>query len=128
MAVRKTGKHAGKAPQAAKASKKEEKDAKKKKKEETGVAVGEQRPLLDVGPKNLEKMLPIARRYNAAKKTRIKATIEEVATKAELLALVLAAKLQPLEDGRIRFEIQGCTVEATPRDFLIKITEKKVKE
>jgi hypothetical protein len=91
-------------------------------------SAGEQMDLIDVGPENLKKIVPVARRYIAAVKRRSKEGAEEVALKARLLELVEEADLKRDSKGRVKFKADGLTISVTPRDNLIQVTEKKEKK
>jgi hypothetical protein len=84
---------------------------------------GEQLELIDVAPENSKKIIAVAKRYKTALAERMAALVEEKAEKQKLLALVKEADLQPLEDGSIRFRVDGMTISITPRDELIKVKE-----
>lgn len=86
---------------------------------------GEQLPLIDVGPENLKKIVPVARRYRAAVKRRMNEGDEEVKLKVKLLQLVEEANLQRDKTGKVKFKADGMTITVTPRDNLIQVTEKK---
>ncbi len=85
---------------------------------------GEQLDLIDVAPENAKPIIKAARIYKSLQLKRISALNEEVKQKHRVLELVKAAKLQPLENGRIQFECDGVVVTVTPRDELIKIKDK----
>ncbi len=87
------------------------------------VAKGEQMPLLDVGPKNAKAIVKTAILYKATMKKRIEIATEEAKLKAKLIAQVKEENLTPLEDGVIRFTVDGFTITATPRDILLQVTE-----
>ena len=84
---------------------------------------GEQLDLIDVTPENSKKIIAVAKRYKAAQSQRIEALQEEIAEKQKLLGLVKEANLQRLEDGKIRFRVDGMTITVTLRDELIKVKE-----
>lgn len=86
---------------------------------------GEQMKLIDVGPENSKEIIKQARIYKAAVAKRIKATNEEVPAKQKLLKLIIDAHLNRLEDGTIKFKLDGYTITVTPRDELIKVKEDK---
>ncbi len=83
----------------------------------------EQLELIDVKPENMKEIVPAARNYQKTKVARMKATERETKAKVELLSLVKAAKLKPLDDGVIRFKCEGLLISITPRDELIKVKE-----
>lgn len=84
---------------------------------------GEQMDLIDVAPQHLAEIKPIARKYRAAVKRRMKAGEEEVQLKQEILALIKSENLTRLPDGSIRFKCDGMTITVTPRDELVKVKE-----
>ena len=83
----------------------------------------EQLELIEVGPENMEEIMPAAKLYQKAKVARIKATDREVKTKVALLSAVKKAKLGRLDDGSIRFRCDGMLISITPRDELVKVKE-----
>lgn len=95
----------------------------KKKKNPTAVKMGEQMDLIDVGPENLKKMKPVARRYKVAQKRRLEALAEAVKEKKKMLELIQDAGLNPNEDGVILFTVDGMTVKASPQDWKISVKE-----
>lgn len=88
------------------------------------VEAGEQLDLIDVAPKNAKPIMAEARIYKRLMLVRKKAGDKEVAQKAKVLSLVKEAKLQPQEDGIIKFSYDGFTIKITPRDELVQVTEK----
>jgi hypothetical protein len=96
-------------------------------KKKSPVKKGEQIPLIDVGPQELKKIIPLAKNYKAAVKTRVTALEEEVAYKKQLLELVEAEGLSRDAKGKIRFKADGLEITVTPRDNLIQVKEKKDK-
>lgn len=93
----------------------------KKQQADSSTATGEQLDLMEVGPENSQEIIRCARWYKAAQTKRIAALEEEIEAKGKLLALVKEAKLQRMEDGKIRFHCDGFTITVTPRDELIKV-------
>lgn len=87
------------------------------------VSADEQLDLIDVKPKNSKEIIATARRYKATQAKRLSYLKDEIAEKQTLLELVKKEKLQPLEDGKIRFRCDGMVITITPRDELIKIKE-----
>lgn len=86
-------------------------------------APGEQMDLIDVGPENLKQIKPIAKEYRAAVKARMAAGETEKDLKEQLLAMVKDANLTRLDDGTIRFKVDGMLITVTPRDELIRVKE-----
>jgi len=86
---------------------------------------GEQLDLIDVAPENAKPIIAAARRYKKANAARQAALAEEVKLKKQIIDLVKAAKLQPLEGGVIKFSYNGVTVSITPRDELVKVKEEE---
>ena len=84
---------------------------------------GEQIPLLDVGPENAGPILEVARGYKKAVVARMRAGEKEVDLKVKLLDLIKKANLARLEDGRIRFRIDGMIITVKPRDELITVKD-----
>ena len=91
--------------------------------EATEAPKGQQMDLIEVGPENAKEIILHARRYKASQKKRIEALAEEIAEKQKLLALISDAHLKRLDDGKIRFKLDGFTITVTPRDELVKIKE-----
>lgn len=90
------------------------------KKKET-IPADEQGYLIDIHPENEKEIIKAARAYKQAVQTRQKASEKEVKLKNELLDLVKAAELQPTEDGKIKFSLDGFKISVTPRDMLIQV-------
>ena len=84
---------------------------------------GEQMDLIDVTPKELKRILPIAKEYRRVVKQRVKLTAKEVTLKGQILEEVKKAKLPRLDDGSVRFKCDGITISVTPRDELVKVKE-----
>ena len=84
---------------------------------------GEQLELIDVAPKNAKPIIAIAREYKAVVTKRVKLTAIEVQLKEEIKDMVHKAKLKPLDDGSTRFTFDGVTVQVTPCDAKVKVTE-----
>ena len=82
---------------------------------------GEQGFLIDVLPKNQKTILRKAKQYRGAMLDRMAASEREVELKNELLALIKAAKLQPMTDGKIKLSIGEYTISVTPREMLIQV-------
>ncbi len=93
------------------------------KSKDSSQTTGEQLDLLDVQPKHLKKIIAHARNYRAAVQRRMAALEEEVAEKQALLELIKAENLQRLENGQIRFKLDGMLITVTPRDELIRVKE-----
>lgn len=84
----------------------------------------EQLDLIDVHPENEKEIVAAAKLYRKHLANRQAAGRKEVEQKEKILMLIKEAKLQPLEDGKIRFSSDGFTFTVTPRDFLVQITER----
>lgn len=95
----------------------------KKKHEKSEPTAGEQLDLIDVSPENSKQIVGIARRYKTAQAQRIAALEREVEEKQKLLGLIKDAKLKPLDDGVIRFKVDGLLITVKPRDELVKVKE-----
>jgi len=93
------------------------------KSEGTKVPKGQQMPLIDVGPEHSKAIAQVARNYRALVSIRLKALAKEVSAKEELRDLIKKEHLKRLEDGKIRFKIDGLLIEVTPTDEKIKVTE-----
>lgn len=89
-----------------------------RKKEQTGP---EQLDLIDVRPENAKEILQAAKSYKIAQKKRLDALGKEVQEKQKVLEFVKKAKLKPLEDGTIRFTLDGVTISVKPRDELLTV-------
>ena len=83
--------------------------------------VGEQLDLIDVHPEQAKKIIKVARAYKKAQSERIEFLNVEKKKKQELLDLVKQENLTPLEDGIIKFEVDGAKICVTPRDELIQV-------
>ncbi len=86
---------------------------------------GEQLDLIDVKPKNAKEILAAARIYKEWMTQRVECLAKEKEYKQIVLELVHKADLQPLEGGKIKFEVDGTTITITPRDELVQIKEAK---
>ena len=86
-------------------------------------AGGEQLDLIDVAPKNAKKIKEVALAFNDARANRVAWLEDENDQKEKLLTLVDAADLQPLENGVIKFRVDGMTITVTPRDKAVKVKE-----
>ncbi len=96
--------------------------AKKKKKETES---GEQLELIDVSPENAKPIIAAARAYKKHQAVRLSALAKEIKQKQVILELVKEAKLQPLDNGVIKFECDGVVISITPRDELVKVSERE---
>lgn len=96
--------------------------AKKKK------AKGKQLDLIDVQPKNVKTIIEVVERYKKHQKLRLAELKMEVEAKKTILELVHKARLQPLEDGTIRFKVDGRVICVTPTEEKVTITEAKGKK
>ncbi len=85
--------------------------------------MGEQLDLIDVAPKNAKPIIAKAREYKVVVNKRVKLTAKEVQLKEEIKDMVRKAKLKPHEDGSTRFTYDGVTVQVTPCDAKVKVTE-----
>lgn len=92
-----------------------------KKKEPKEPKEQEQLDLIDVRPENAKQILLAARSYKNAQKKRLDALGREVQEKQKVLDFVKKAKLKPLEDGTIRFKLDGVTISVKPRDELLTV-------
>jgi len=84
---------------------------------------GEQLDLIDITPENMQEIAPVAKKYRAAVRRRLKALDEEKKLKGEMLTLIDEANLSPLDDGTIKFRCDGLLIKVTPRDQLIQVKE-----
>ena len=80
--------------------------------------------LINVQPKNAKAIIRAARLYKEFQGARQIALGKEVEQKQRVLDLVKAAKLQPLDGGKIKFEYDGVLICVTPRDELITVKDK----
>lgn len=85
---------------------------------------GEQLDLIDVQPENAKAIIRAARLYKEFQAARQTALSKELEQKHWVLKLVKAAKLQPLNGGKIKFEYDTVMVCITPRDELVTVKEK----
>jgi len=96
--------------------------AKEKGKTKTGTS-GDQLALIDVDPENMKSIIPIARRYKKVQAARLAALNEEVELKQKILKLAREAKLQRLDDGKIKFKCKGVVITITPQDDKVSVKE-----
>ena len=89
---------------------------------------GEQMNLIDVGPKNLKKIAPHARKYKAAMNERVAALAIEVAEKQIIKDMVEESGLKRMPDGSYKFHCEGLKIEIIPQDEKIKIKEESGKD
>lgn len=80
-----------------------------------------QQQLIEVAPKNSKKIIDAAAKYQEWQNKRTAALAKEKEYKQKILELVRAAKLQPLEDGTTRFELDGIKITITPQNELVQI-------
>ena len=80
-------------------------------------------PLIDVAPEHSSEIVECAKKYKAAQSKRVEYLNEEKAQKERLLSLIDDENLERLEDGRIRFTVDGYTITVTPRDELVQVKE-----
>ena len=93
----------------------------KKMEKKTNSKSGEQLDLIDVGPKKSKAIVKAAMLYRKAQAERLNFLAEEIAQKKIILDLVRKEKLQPLDDGKIKFRCNDVQITITPRDELITI-------
>jgi len=79
--------------------------------------------LIDIHPENSKAIIACAKRYKKAQKIRLDALAEEKKEKVKLLELIRAAEVKPLEDGKIKFKLDGMKISVTPRDELVQVRE-----
>jgi hypothetical protein len=91
--------------------------------DELEVLPGQQMDLIDTTPENAKEIIKHARVYKAAQTKRIQALEEEKAEKQKLLELINKAHMQRLENGKIKFKLEGYIITVTPRDELVQIKE-----
>jgi len=92
--------------------------------EKSEVPVGQQIPLLDVGPKKSKEIVKAARAYSAKVKARLeiqKGSNGEEALQQQLLELVKAEDLQRDSDGKIKFAVDGIEIELVPTKEKVKV-------
>lgn len=97
-------------------------------KKKAKAAKGEQMPLIEVGPENLELIVKKVRKYKYHQQQRLLHLKKEVEQKHKIKDLVDAAHLHRLKNGNIKFEADSAIVEVTPQDDLITIKEKAAKK
>ncbi len=83
----------------------------------------EQLDLIDVAPENAQEIIASVKRYKKAQTGRIALLNKEVEERQKLRALIDAANLQRLEDGSIRFRVDGFIITVKPRDELITVKD-----
>ena len=88
-----------------------------------GTTSGEQLDLIDITPENGKAILAIAKDYKKAVAARMRMGEKEVELKGKLLELIKKENLARLENGSIRFRLDGVIITVTPRDELIKVKE-----
>jgi len=79
--------------------------------------------LIDIHPENSKAIIACARRYKKAQSIRLDSLAEEKKEKVKLLELIREADVKPLEDGKIKFRLDGLRISVTPRDELVQIRE-----
>lgn len=94
----------------------------------TAITIDEQGELLETAPPNSKEILRAAKRYKSAQLARITALQDEVEEKAKLLKLIKEANVQRLEDGTMRFHVQGMLITVTPREELVKVKDENETE
>lgn len=85
--------------------------------------IEEQLDLIDVAPENEKEIIACAKRYKKFQRERSEALKNEVAEKQKLLNLIEAAELSRLDDGSIKFKVDGFMITVTPRDELIRVKD-----
>ena len=93
----------------------------KKESEQTSRQQGAQMDLIDVSPENIKAIVAEAKRYKVAQQQRIQFGNKEAESKQKILALLHDAKLQRLDDGKIRFQHDGLNITVTPRDEKVTV-------
>ena len=88
----------------------------------------EQLDLIDVTPENSRKIVACAKRYKVAQRQRLAALEDETAEKQKLLGLIKEANLQRLDDGTIKYSVEGYTIRVQPRDELITVKDETDQE
>ena len=83
----------------------------------------EQMDLIDVSPEHSSEIVECAKKYKAAQAKHVKYLDEEKAQKEKLRSLIDDENLERLEDGKIRFTVDGYTITVTPRDELVQVKE-----
>lgn len=91
--------------------------------EEVDKTDGEQLELIEVGPENIKKILPIAKAYKKVVSERVALNAKEKVLKEKLRDFAHTSGLKRLPDGSIRFSCgEGVKVELFPQDEKVKVT------
>ena len=93
--------------------------------EKTESTSGEQLDLIDIGPENAKIILPVAKDYKKAVQARMRAGEKESELKQKLRELILKENLARLEDGTIRFHLDGMIITLKPREELITVKDEQ---
>lgn len=86
-------------------------------------AKGKQGTLLDIMPKNSKEIIVAAEEYQEWQNKRVAALAKEKEYKQEILDLVKKSGLKPLDDGTVKFELDGMKITITPRDELVQVRD-----
>lgn len=84
---------------------------------------GEQLDLIDVAPEKSKPIIKMAREYIKYRDSRMAVQKKEVEHKQCIIELVKAAKLQPLNGGKIKFEYDGVEISLAPKEMELKVKE-----
>jgi hypothetical protein len=82
---------------------------------------GEQQTLMDIEPEHSKEMIALAKKYKKHQKARMAALEAETDTKQKILDLIRKDGIKPIEDGKIKFSVDGVTFKVTPRDELVQV-------
>jgi len=93
--------------------------SKKKAKKEKG----EQLDLIDVSPENAKPIIKVAREYIKYRDSRMAIQKKEVEHKQDIIELVKAANLAPINGGVIKFEYDGLLISLAPKEMELKVKE-----
>jgi len=88
----------------------------------------EQMDLIDVHPKNKMAILQAAKNYSSAQKVRLAALENEKAEKQKILDFVKKEGIKPLDNGSIKFSLDGVSISIKPRDELVQIKYPSVED
>lgn len=83
----------------------------------------EQGTLIDVEPEHSKEIIAAAKAYQKIKKQRCELTAKETEAREKLIGLIKSENLQRLEDGSIKFRLDGYEISLVPQDEKLKVKE-----